>query len=52
MALQALVMMASLTDPGSAIRSGYISDLCLSFRNALENITLAFVDATALPDHK
>ncbi len=43
---------ASLTDPGSAIRSCYISDLSLSFRNALENVTLAFVDATALLDQK
>ncbi len=52
MALRALVSVASLTDPGSAIRSCYISDLSLSFRNALENVTLAFVDATALLDQK
>ncbi len=52
MALRALVTVASLTDPGSAIRSCYVSDLCLSFRNALENVTLAFVDATTLLDHK
>ncbi len=32
MALQALVAVASLTDPGSVIRSSYISDLSLSFR--------------------
>ncbi len=50
MALRALV--ASLTDPGSVICSSYISDLSLSFRNALENVTLAFVDATALLDQK
>ncbi len=48
MALRGLVVVASLTDPGSAIRSSYISDLSLSFRNALENVKLAFVDATAL----
>ncbi len=52
MALRALVTVESLTDPGSAIRSCYVSDLCLSFRNALENVTLAFVDATTLLDHK
>ncbi len=50
MALRALV--ASLTDPGSVIRSSYISDLSLSFRNALENVTSAFVDATALLGQK
>ncbi len=38
---------ASLTDPGSVIRSSYISDLSSSFRMlSLENVTLAFVDAT------
>ncbi len=47
-----LVAVASLTDLGSVIRSCYISDLSLSFRNALENVTLAFVDATALLDQK
>ncbi len=52
MALRALVVVASLTDPGSVIRSSYISDLSSSFRNALENVTLAFVDATALLDQK
>ncbi len=55
MALRGLVAVTSLfTDPGSVIRfrSSYISDLSLSFRNALENVTLAFVDATALLDKK
>ncbi len=52
MALRALVAVASLTDPGSVIHSYYISDLSLTFRNALENVTLAFVDATALLDQK
>ncbi len=53
MALQALVSVASLTDPGSVIRSSYISDLNLSFRMlSLDNVTLAFVDATVLLDQK
>ncbi len=52
MALRALVAVASLTDPGSVILSCYISDLNLTFRNALDNVTLAFVDATALLDQK
>ncbi len=46
-AVRALVSVASLTDPGSVIRSSYISDLSSSFRMlSLENVTLAFVDAT------
>ncbi len=52
MALRALVAVASLTDPGSVILSCYFSDLSLNFRNALGNVTLAFVDATALLDQK
>ncbi len=52
MALRSLVAVASLTDPGSAILSCNISDLNLTFRNALDNVTLAFVDATALLDQK
>ncbi len=52
MVLRGLVMVASLTDPGSAIRSCYSSDLSLSFRNALVNVMLAFVDATVLLDQK
>ncbi len=44
MALRALVVVASLTDPGSVILSCYISDLSLTFRNAVENVMLAFVD--------
>ncbi len=34
------------------IHSSVISDLSLSFRNALANVKLAFVDATALLDQK
>ncbi len=44
--------MASLTDPGSVICSGYTSDLSLSCRNDLENLMLAFVDAIMLLDQK
>ncbi len=53
MALRALVSVASLTDPGSVIRSSYISDLRSSFKMlSLDNITLAFFDATVLLDQK
>ncbi len=48
MALRGLVVVASLL----LILSSYISDLSLSFRNASENVTLAFVDATVLLDQK
>ncbi len=53
MALRGLVSVGSLTDPGSVIRSSYISDLSSSFRMlSLDNVTLAFVDATGLLDQK
>ncbi len=35
MALRGLVAVVLLTDPGSVIRSCYISDLSLTFRNDL-----------------
>ncbi len=52
MALRALVYVVLLTYPGSVILSCCISDSSSSFRNALDNVMLAFVDATALLDQK
>ncbi len=42
MALRALVSVASLTDPGSVIRSCYISDLSSSFRMLFGKCNVSF----------